>query len=161
MKSKYFWQGEPVLVDFGAVYIEENIEKPLFWYNYECNWDVNLNKPKYGEQKGAMIPAIKIYSFQGDELLIISNHFGVGANKLLKGGWPNHTHFSFSDNVKFESRENLPSYTLQKAFKITEFDEEGYSKYEEGRKKWQKENFPEEFEKLERLKKAFRNPNTK
>lgn len=160
MNSKYFWQGEPVKIDFGAVYVEENEDKPLFWYNYECNWDFNLNKTKYGEQKGAMIPAIKIY-YRDHEPFIISNHFGIGVSKLLKGGSPRHTHFSFYDDIKFDHIENLPSFELKQAFKITDFDEEGFSNYEASRRKWQEKNFPEEFEKLERLKNSFRNPTLK
>lgn len=159
--SKYFWQGEPVLVEYGGVYIEENTEKPLFWYNYECNWNSDLNKPKYGDDKGALIPAIKIFYYRDHDPFIISNHFGIGVNKLLKGGSPRHTHFSFADDVKFECTEYLPSYTLEKAFKITEFNEEGFSKHEASRKKWQQQNFPEEFEKLEILKNSFRNATTK
>ena len=158
--AKYFWQGEPVRIEFGAAYPEENKEKPLFWYNYECNCDFLQDKPIYDTHKFCMLPAIKIY-YKDQKPFIISNHFGIGVNKLLKGGSPRHTHFSFADNVKFETIDELESWVLKQSFKITEFDEEGFSNYEAKRNKWQKENFPEEYEEMEKFKNSFRSFNRK
>lgn len=158
--AKYFWQGEPVRIEFGAAYPEENKEKPLFWYNYECNWDFLQDKPIHDTRKIGMLPAIRIY-YQDQKPFIISNHFGIGVNKLLKGGSPRHSHFSFADNVKFETIDELVSWGLKQSFKITEFDEEGFSNYEAKRNKWQKENFPEEYEEMEKFKNSFRSFNRK
>ena len=155
-KEKYFWQGEPVRIEFGVAYPEENKGKPLFWYNYECNWDFLQDKPIYDTHKFCMLPAIKIY-YKDQKPFIISNHFGIGVNKLLKGGSPRHTHFSFADNVKFETIDELESWELKQSFKITKFDEEGFTNYEAKRNKWQKENFPEEYEAMEKIKNSFRN----
>lgn len=149
--KKYYWQGEPVRIEFGAAYPEENKKKPLYWYNFECNWDFLQDKPIYDTIKSSTIPAIKIY-YKDYKPFIIANHFGIGINKLLKGGSPRHTHFSFDENVKFETIEQLVIWGLKQYFKITEFDEEGFSVHEAKRRKWQKENFPEEYEQSERLR---------
>lgn len=151
--KKYFWQGEPVKTDFGVVYQPENKEKPLFWYNYECNWNTTLDKPIYDTEKIAAIPAIKVTTENG-YTFFIANHFGIGANKLKKGGWPNHTHFSFSDDVKFEGVEELGA--LRNMYSIREFDEDGFVEYEAKRKRWQKENYPDEFARMERIENSFR-----
>jgi len=50
--QKYFWQGKPVKVQFGYCKVQENKERPLWWYNYECF----LIKSK----KCTIIDAIKI-----------------------------------------------------------------------------------------------------
>lgn len=151
--QKYFWQGEPVKTDFGVAYPIENTEKPLFWYNYECNWDITHDKPSYDTVKSAVIPAIKITTQSGYSF-VIANHNGIGANKLIKGGWPTSTHFSFADDVKFEGCEELG--TLRNIFSIREFDEDGFIEYENKRKRWQKENYPVEFEQSERIRNAFK-----
>ena len=150
---KYFWHGEPVKTDFGYATVNENKEKPLFWYNFECLWNLNEGKPNYGLNKSAMIPAIKVTSKDGQSFLI-ANHFGIGASKLKKGGWPNHNHFSLPDNAKFEGCEDLGS--LRIIYSIREFDEENYSEHEKLRRIWQRENFPEEMKKMDSLKAAFR-----
>ena len=149
--KKYYWQGEPVRIEFGAAYPEENKDKPLYWYNFECNYDTNLDKPIFDTYKNAIIPAIRIH-YGKEKPFVISNHFGIGVNKLIKWGSPRHTHFSFYDKIKFETIDELVSWELKQYFKITEFDEEGFSVHEAKRRKWQKENFPEEYEQSERLR---------
>ena len=75
--QKYFWQGKSVKVQFGYCKVQENKERPLWWYNYECF----LSKSK----KCTIIEAIKI---EGKEPFVIANHFGIGVYKLMNGGWP-------------------------------------------------------------------------
>ena len=151
--QKYFWHGEPVKTDFGYATVQENKEKPLFWYNFECLWNLNEGKPYYGTKKSAMIPTIKVTSKDGQSFLI-ANHFGIGASKLKKGGWPNHIHFSLPDNAKFEGCEDLG--VLRNIYSIREFDEEKFAEHEKLRGIWQKENFPEETKKMDNLKAMFR-----
>lgn len=146
--AKYKWQGEPVKVEFGYCEVTENKEKPLFWYNFECNWDTHTDNQirSANPVKSAIVPAIKV-TYQ-DREFCIANHFAIGAHKLKNGGWPNYTHFS------------LPKETFSKAVYKTEglvfclrrFDLEGYEKHEAKRRKWQKANFPQEFEKIATLK---------
>ena len=135
--GKYKWQGEPIKTEFGYCTVEQNKGKPLWWYNYECSFF-----PGYGT---AVIPAIKVtikeYSF------CLANHFGIGHHKLINGGWPGFAHFSFPDNCF--KRSNEP------AFNIQSFDINGYEEHEKLRRKWEKENFPVEFEKNERLRKII------
>lgn len=151
--SKYKWQGENVDVVFGYVKQIANIEKPMYWYNFEC-----MNKENsYGDfvpdhmvtikgENLALIPAINVVHDDGSFLL--ANHFGIGVNKLLKGGWPNMPHYSLDGEFN-ESKERY--------FKFLSFDEEKYSEYETKRKKWQKKTYPLEFQKMEDLKNAFLN----
>lgn len=144
--SKYKWQGEHCEVEFGYTMVKENKEKPLWWYNFECNVRQNLYDeyiPSYGTTGIGLIPSIRVK--QGNSIFIISNHFGVGASKLLKGGWPNHQHFSVNGE-----------FTQDEEFAIYEFDELAYSKHESERHKWQKENYPVEFQKMEDLKNSFK-----
>lgn len=134
----YCWHGEPVKVQFGYCKIFENKEKPLWWYNYECQ----QNAP----HTFALIEAIKITTKSGEQF-VNANHYGIGIYKLLKGGWPNCTHFSLP----------LESFEVSKmaCYKIEKFDSIGFSKYEAERNKWQKENYPLEFEKMESLRRVI------
>ena len=86
-RVKYKWQGEPVKVTFGNCIVIENKEKPLWWWNYECNEGSASLDGK------AVIPSLKIKTKEGNEFMI-ANHFGIGIHKLLNGGWPSHAHFS-------------------------------------------------------------------
>lgn len=136
MKAKYQWHGEPVKVKFGNCIVKENKDKPLYWYNFEC----------YPEGK-ACIPALKVTTKNGQSFMI-SNHFGIGVYKLLKGGWPDTSHFSLDG--KFNTKPQL---------KITEFDPDGYANYEAEREKWQNEHYPEEYKKILSLRKMGRRIN--
>lgn len=140
-KQKYFWQGEPIKTDFGFVVLKEKVDKPLYWYNYEV-----LNN--------IIIPAIKCTAKDGYEFLI-ANHHGIGAHKLINGGWPSHTHFSIPNDAKFEGKEELGP--LRSYFYINVFDESAYSKHESNRTGWQRRRYPEEFQKKVELMEAFKN----
>jgi len=139
MKNKYFWQGEPVKITFGNCVVKSKPGFPLWWYNFECR--------TYGEfgsiYDTAIFPAILVHSSTD---FVISNHFGIGINKLTKGGWPNQTHFSLPIDC-FKSRPK---------FKILEFDEESYANHEAAREKWQKENYPAEYKKMKALRGSFK-----
>lgn len=135
-ETNYCWHGEPVEVKFGYCNISENTEKPMYWYNYECRTSSVIGS--------ALIPAIYITSKDGQQW-VIANHFGIGIYKLLQGGWPNCTHFSLDKNTFKEAKE--------KYFAIREFDHDAYSEHESARRKWQKREYPEEFEKMESLRK--------
>lgn len=136
MKNQpYKWQGEPVNVRFGNVAVKMNYENPLCWYNFECAKSVT--------RKSECIPALEITTNSGSKFCI-SNHHGIGVYKLLRGGWPDCVHFSLPNN-----------FATWPSLKETKFDEVRYSKHESERRKWQKETFPEEFEKLQALKKSI------
>lgn len=142
----YQWQGEPVSVKFGYTMVKENKEKPLWWYNFECNVKQNIHDeyiPSYGTTGMALIPSIQVS--QGNSVFIIANHFGIGVSKLIKGGWPNHSHFSVNGE-----------FTEDNDFAIYEFDELSYSKHESERNKWQKENYHDEYKKLEDMRNSFK-----
>lgn len=135
-KNQYQWQGEPVKVEFGTCVVEENKDKPMWWYNFECN----LTHPK----GIAVIEAVRVIHETGS--FILANHCGIAVHKLLNGGWPNYAHFSLDGDFK---ASKSPVY------KITEFDLFGYELHEAGRRKWQRENFPAEFERSEALRRVF------
>lgn len=140
-KQKYFWQGEPIKTDFGFVIVNEAVDKPLYWYNYEV-----LNN--------ITIPAIKCTAKDGYEF-IIANHHGIGAHKLMNGGWPSHTHFSLPNDAKFEGKEELGVFRVD--FYINKFDELAYSKHESDRNNWQRLRYPAEFQKRLEFMEAFKN----
>jgi len=151
-KNKYQWQGQLVSVRFGYVFQHENSEKPLYWYNFECYNNQQLDgsfKPNHftGDDGKlfALIPAVEVKASNGYTFLL-ANHFGIGVNKLLKGGWPNSAHFSLDGDFT----ENHEPY-----FKFTDFDLEGYEKWESNRYKWQKKTYPEEFKIMESLREAM------
>lgn len=135
MKQNYQWQREPVKVEFGLSTVRENKEKSLWWYNFECN-------ESYPKGVG-VIAAIRIIT-KDDYSFVLANHSGIGVHKLINGGWPNYSHF------------DLPDTSFKKGgFRITEFDELEYSRHEAERNKWQKENYPEEYKKIESLRKII------
>jgi len=137
------WHGEVVQIEHINVLVTQNKEKPLFWYNFECELNAPYTK--------AMLPAIEITTQEGNTF-IIANHNGIGLNKVRKGGWPDQPHFSFDekDIVQIIRRGEKGFYT------IDSFCERDYSDLENQRRLWQKENFPEEFEKSEALRKMLR-----
>lgn len=141
-RNNYQWQGENVKVTFGYCQVKENLEKPLYWYNYECNWDFYYNKPKRGMYKSALIPAVKVK--YEDQEFVISNHFGIGYRKLIKGGWPNHNHFSLPIDgfVSNLSKDEYINYCIRK------FDLESYEQHESNRNKWKLKNYPKELEEI-------------
>lgn len=140
--EKYQWQGEPCKVEFGYTKVKTVLEKPMWWYNYECSLD------KLGV---ALIPSVKI-SQHGQEF-VLANHHGIGVHKLINGGWPNYAHFSLP---KTDFVSNLTWDEIQ-VWVFKSFDLEAYKEHESNRRKWQKLEHPEEFEKHEQLIKAMRN----
>ena len=121
--KQYFWQGKPVRVQFGYCKVQENKEKPLWWYNYECF----LNKT----EECTIIEAIKI---EVKKPFVIANHFGIGVYKLMHGGLPDCEHYSLP----------LESFSPCKPIEQDEiFNIEGYSDHERGRIKWFFEKYPE------------------
>jgi len=127
--KNYQWQGKPVKVRFGGCLVKQIKDKPLWWWNYECD------NPK----GSAYIPTLEIETQDG-EVFLISNHYGIGVHKLENGGWPNYVHFSVEG--KFEETDTL---TWDK-FKLHFYEE-----HEAGRARWQKENYPEEYQKKRAL----------
>lgn len=136
-ERKYFWQGEPVRAEFSAAFVDINEEKPLYWYNYECLVDSKIKK--------ALIPAVKI-TLKSGEQFCIANHFGIGASKLKKGGWPDHRHFSIPV-------ECFVSNMWDTISSPTEFDEESFSEYESKRNNFFKNKYPIEYQKMLELRK--------
>jgi|GEM_PF-3125348 hypothetical protein len=150
--KKYQWQGDPVSVRFGYVNQQENSEKPLYWYNFECytkeEIDGSFKDDHFVKSNGnhfSLIPAIEVTTKQGNKFLI-ANHYGIGVSKLLKGGWPNHTHFSL--NGTFE--ESGARY-----FAFKSFDLDAFERHESERRNWQKITYPIEFEKMEQFRNSF------
>ena len=131
------WQGEPVNVYFGSCTVSADKGKPLMWYNFECL--------QFSMDGFYNFPAILIE--YGKEHFVLANHFGVGIAKLLAGGWPEHRHFSLPTD-KFKQNDD---------YIITEFKRDDFEEHELDRKAWQKENYPEEYAKLQQLINAGRN----
>ena len=142
----YKWQGEPVKVQFGIVFVRENEDKPIWWWNYECRG----HDDGTGLKTCALIEAVKVIHSGGE--FVIANHFGIGVSKLLKGGWPNHSHFSLP---KEEFEAHGPTDLEVRLPFIIEFDEPGYANHESNRNNWQKKEYPEEYAKLEGLRRML------
>lgn len=142
--SKYQWQGQPVKVDHVNIYISKSKE-PLYWYNYEVEIQQDIASDH------AIIPAIRVKHPQST--FYIANHFGIGIHKLKNGGWPNYNHFSFRKQDIKQVFEQSGDYVYNRK----SFDLVGYEEYESKRKRWQKENFPEEFERIESLRMSITN----
>jgi len=134
--SVYKWQGQPVEVEHGLCLVTVNEEKPLYWYNYEASMEIG----------GKLIEAIKV-KVKDSHSFCIANHFGIGVHKLLNGGWPNYQHFSL-DIKLFDG-------CIPESMAIKKFNLEGFEEYETNRRAWQKKEYPEDFEKSERLRKSF------
>lgn len=135
--NKYAWHGEPVKTVFGLASVQKNDEYPLYWYNYEVSLENS------GDRTISVVPAIKVI-LKDSEPFFIANHFGIGEYKLKQGGWPNCSHFSIPSDCTFKKLDSI---------ELGEFDEENYAKHEAARKRWQKINFPIEFEQSEQLRK--------
>ncbi len=154
-KMKYQWHGEPVSVRFGYVFQEENTEKPLYWYNFECcnKEDVNVNydEDHFVARNGnhfALIPAVEV-TYGNEKSFLLANHCGIAVHKLTNGGWPGYAHFSLSGKFK---EDHAPYYAIKK------FDLEAYETYENKRRTWQKKNYPIEFERSEQLRLSIVQP---
>lgn len=135
MKTNYQWQGELIKVKFGNCVVKVNKDKPLWWYNYDCSLT---------HEDSACIEAIKITTKDGYTFMI-ANHFGIGIHKVSNGGWPNYGHSSLDGE-----------FSTKPQCRLVDFDLEGYEQYQQGRRAWQKENYPEEFANSERLRGLIR-----
>lgn len=129
--KKYRWHDEPVKVEFGICKVEENKEKPLWWYNF----DVAMGKEE--------IPAVRVT--YGEHSFVISNRYGEGEEKLRRGGWPNFPHASLPDDL----------------FSVTgigfKYDPDGINDWNAKRDKWQKENLShlDDYKKSQSLKQVI------
>lgn len=136
--KNYRWNGEPVKkVRFGYVVQKANEEQPMYWYNWE------VAKQKALEIEPCMIPAIEVTGSWGDPFLI-ANIAGVGVNKLEAGGMWRHQHFTLDG--KFYEDE---------AFAVREFSNDDFNIYQTGLDKWQKENYPDAWQRVQDLKNSF------
>ncbi|GGH24809.1 hypothetical protein FAZ19_16160 [Sphingobacterium alkalisoli] len=144
MNENYRWQGVPVKVRFGKVRVQQDKDKPLYWYNFEVL-----------EMRTSYVPALEVtYQEPGSDrkqVFCISNHFGVGVDKLEAGGWPNKQHFSLpSDFLEYTAEE----WSEYEDVPIS-FDPVGFANHEFKRDEWQKKMFPKEHEEREKFKEAF------
>ena len=142
---KYQWHGKEVGVRFGHYVTKPNTDKPLFWYNFEC--DV---MPTNAHDGSVHLDAIEVtYTEDGGivQVFCIANHFGIGVHKLRNGGWPSHRHFSFSGGRFVEFDNGLAP---------KRFDEKGFAAYEAWRDAWMRKADPSEYERMESLRKLIR-----
>ncbi len=153
MNTVYQWQGEDVSVSFGYVYQNENLDKPSYWYNFECNNTRELDgtyKPNTilhtNGKRVALLPAVQV-SYKSEKPFLIANHYGIGVHKLINGGWPNYAHFSLNGEFVTDAAPY---------FEIRQFDIRGYETHEAARKAWQKKTYPNEFAKSEALRASMR-----
>lgn len=141
-KTPLKWQGEVVKVQAVCIKVTEAKDRPLYWSNFEVDQQRSTN---LGHDY-AIIEALKIW-YRDSEPFYISNQFGIGIRKLRKGGWPDHTHFSFP-----EGSEEVDICRNGKWFPTTSFCLKEYEAHEAERRAWQKKNFPVEFERHEQLR---------
>lgn len=142
--SRYKWNGKGVKIEHVQVTVKENKKKPLTWYNFECL----TNRDTNGKHT---FPAIVITTRKGNKF-IISNHYATGINKCRKGGLQGQYHggFDFEDVTKVLQMGHAKWCPL--VDRCIMFNEQAYSSNESDRREWQKENYPEEFEKAEALR---------
>lgn len=136
------WNGEKVKdVKFGYVVQTPNESQPMYWYNWEISKQV-----ENGISSGnfATIPAVQITAKSG-ETFCIANIAGSGVKKMELGGMWNSQVGHLSLDGKFTEHEDLAIY---------EYNHMNYMVYHAGLEKWQKENFPEVFAKMEALRKV-------
>lgn len=132
-KQKYFWNNKPVKTDFGFVSISEDESNPSSWFNYECVTKESEFHSNVFCRHCAIIPAIRVTTADGKQFCI-ANHFGMGANKLLKWGTHKQLHYRFPQECDFSGREELGK--LANLYYINTFDEERWASYESGRSRW-------------------------
>ena len=137
------WQGEKIKATPVIVAVRQNVEKPLCWYNYEVHKYITENS--YATDRALLEGILIEYK---DQKFCISNHLGVGINKLRKGGWPNHAHYSLPiENIVEDS------YPISIS---TSFNLDDFLDHEAQRTKWMKDNFPIEYEKHRALIKSLK-----
>lgn len=143
---EFQWNGEKVKdVKFGYVVQEPNEKQPMYWYNWEVakQFENGISSGKF-----ATIPAVQITTQTGKPFCI-ANIAGMGVRKMENGGmWYSQPgHFSLDGN--FTEYEELAIY---------EYNHLDYVVYQAGLDKWQKENYPEDYAKLEAIKNAYQKP---
>lgn len=126
--SNYKWHGEPVQVEFGFSEVIPKEEMPGYWLNYEHS------------QGKKWIESLKVTTQDGKEFCI-SNHSGIGVNKLLKGGWPSNSHFSLP----------LDTFHPDPLGVVLEFNRDAWEEQERNRDAWLKENNPDVWAKRKAL----------
>lgn len=137
-KNVYQWQGEKAKVRFGRYKVEEQKDKPLYWYNYEV---LALQDP--------YINCVEVTS-QG-QTFYIYNGFGYGVAKLEAGGWPNMGHMSLpSDKSNFT--EYTPEEWATVKFKCLNEDMQKFEAMRYARDTWFRQQYPEEMKKMDALR---------
>lgn len=140
--NRLYWQGDLVFVKYGYCLEFLNHERPLWWSNYFCTTSEDPET-----DPGTQLHAIQV-SYH-NEKFCIWNGYGYGWLKLIKGGSPTQGHFSLSDD----------KFTEDNFFKITEFDEKGFTSFLIKKDKWANQMHPEEYKKMIALRKAISNRN--
>jgi len=155
--SRYKWNDKLVTIEHLWVKIKENEDQPLYWYNYNVNVE--------GEARNwTIMPALEITTERGEKF-IISNHYGTGINKCRKGGCADQYHGSFRkcdilEVIRYESESykrlsyigDRDNHLLEKNIQLRE---KAYVQEEQERRAWQRKYYPQDFEKLEQLRKSF------
>jgi len=145
MQGKYYWDGEPVTIEHIAVLVKANEEQNLYWYNHKC-----MNHRVDGLTVDEDIFHALEITKEGRKF-IICNEFGLGINKCRKGGTWRQAHQSFrKEDILEVYREDEPRFLG----KNVQFSEKQYLENEEIVRAWQRHYYPEEFNKMEALRKA-------
>lgn len=129
------WQGVPVQVKYGYCIVEPDKEKPLYWWNYHCR------------ETGICKLAAICVNCDGYVFCIYNGH-GIGWFKLSKGGWPDEGH----------SHLPVDTFTEDNSYEITEYDRLSFQRELYYTHKWRKENYPEEYKRVEALLEIGRRP---
>lgn len=127
---KGLWNGEPAQISVVEYEVTKS-DKPLYWNNLHV---------------GTRRQALQVN--QHGQSFLIDNQFGDGYYKVTegKGMWRSgHKSIEKPINVK-----PLPDDQC-----ITVYDHEGIKKEETTYEDWQKENYPEEYKRLQSLKKTI------
>lgn len=137
----FCWNGEPVQdVKFGYVVQTKNEEHPMYWYNCE------IERQKELGIEPCLIPAISILAKDAKEAFVIANIAGAGVAKLEGlGMWYTPVGHLSLDGEFFED-ENFANY---------EFAQDDYKLYHQALDVWQQTNFPDEWARLQALKKSI------
>lgn len=133
--SNYAWRGNLIKTEFGFCRVNTNKEKNLWWYNYECS--------QFPTSGMSIIPAIKVTVDSGYSFCL-SNHFGIAHHQLINGGWPGYAQYELPLSG-FEASKKAE-------YNLRQFDLDGYEENETARRKWQFDNYPDEFARSERLR---------
>lgn len=135
---RYKWQGEFVEVEFGHFHALPDTDRPLAWYNFEIEREPNMSK-----DGSLSMPAIR-FKYDGHEH-IIANHFGIGAHKLRKGGWPNIQHFSFGKGSFYPGDDFFTCKALH---------EKEFAEHEAERERWMRRTDPAGYARIVELRNA-------